>query len=63
MVVGKAGDTSKTQTIDSASVPLAISKALDSTKEYKNGENKFIRTADKKTISYKEQAADGIIAT
>lgn len=63
MVIGKAGDTSKTQTIDSASVPLVISKALDSAKEYRTGENKFIRTADHKTISFKEQSADGIIAT
>jgi spore maturation protein SpmA/spore maturation protein SpmB len=63
MVVGKAGDTARTKTLDSASVSPEIINAINTSKEYKNGENKFIRTADNKIISYREQSADGIIAT
>ena len=63
MVVGKSGDTSKTKTLDSASLSPSIISTLNASKEYKSGENKIIRTADNKIISYNEQAADGIIST
>ena len=62
MVVGKSGDTSRTVAIDSALQP-AIAKSLDSVKEIKRGDKKFIKNADNKIISYREQNADGIIAT
>ena len=63
MVVGKSGDTSKTKTLDSASLSPSIISTLNTSKEYKSGEDKIIRTGDNKIISYNEQAADGIIAT
>jgi spore maturation protein SpmA/spore maturation protein SpmB len=63
MVTGRTGDTSKTKLIDSSIAPLQIVKALDTVKEIKNGEFKFIKTADHKILMFKEQAGDGIIAT
>ncbi|MBA2248709.1 MAG: spore maturation protein [Chitinophagaceae bacterium] len=63
MVTGKSGDTLKTKMIDSAAVPVQIAKALDSGKEFRNGDIKFIKTADNKVISYREQTSDGIIPT
>ena len=63
MVVGKSGDTSKTTLIDSAFVSPLIRKALDTVKEFKTGEIKFFKTADNKILTYREQSADGIIAT
>jgi spore maturation protein SpmA/spore maturation protein SpmB len=63
MVVGKSGDTSKTKTLDSALLSPAMISSLNAAKEYKSGEDKIIRTAENKIISYNEQAADGIIST
>lgn len=63
IVVGKSGDTSKTKALDSAAVSPEIISAINSSKEYKNGENKIVRSADNKIISYREQSGDGIIAT
>ncbi len=63
MVVGKTGDTSKTRTLDSSSLSPEIISALNASKEYKSGDNKIIRTSDNKVITYREQSADGIIAT
>src|SRR6185436_14020425 len=63
MVVGKAGDTSKTRLLDSTIVPQQILKAMDTVKEVKNGEFKFTKTADHRIVMYSEQAGDGIIAT
>ena len=63
MVVGKSGDTAKTTALDSSKVSADIMAILNASKEYKNGENKIIRTGDNKIISYREQSADGIIAT
>ncbi|MEP6615913.1 MAG: nucleoside recognition domain-containing protein [Ginsengibacter sp.] len=63
MVVGKAGDTSRTKTEDSLLIQPGLMKALDSVKEIKYGEVKFTRAADGKIISFVEQQADGIIAT
>ena len=63
MVIGKLGDTSNTQQFDSGKVPAHILVALSSAKEFKKGEDRFIKTADNKIITYKEQTADGIIET
>ena len=63
MVVGKSGDTSRTNTIDSASVPLDVKLALDSSKELKRGDYKFVKGTGSTVINYREQGADGIIAT
>jgi Uncharacterized membrane protein, required for spore maturation in B.subtilis. len=63
MVVGKAGDTSQTRVLDSTALSPEIISTLNASKEYKKDENKIVRTADNKIISYNEQSADGIIAT
>ncbi len=63
MVIGKSGDTSKTMALDSSAIPLEIINGFSSSKEIKKGDYKFVKTADNKIISYKEQSADGIIAT
>src|SRR5688572_13265497 len=63
MVVGKAGDTSLTRTIDSASVPLEVRLALDTLKEVKAKEFKFVKGTGGDVIHYREQNADGVIAT
>jgi spore maturation protein SpmA/spore maturation protein SpmB len=63
MVIGKSGDTSKTQVYDSANVPQYILKALNGKNEAKNGETKYLKTSDNRVITYREQTADGIIST
>ncbi len=63
MVVGKSGDTSKTKILDSSALSPEVINTLNASKEYKAGENKVVRTSDNKIISYREQSADGIIAT
>jgi spore maturation protein SpmA/spore maturation protein SpmB len=63
MVTGKSGDTSRTKLLDSASLSPEVISTINASKEYKDGENKIIRTADNKIIAYREQGADGIIAT
>jgi len=63
MVVGKSGDTTNTKTTDSASLPPAIAEILLTAKETKIGETKYAKTADGKFITYKEQNANGILAT
>ena len=62
MVVGKSGDTSRTKTLDSASLSPNVINTLNAGKEYKDGDNKIVRTGNS-IISYREQNADGIIAT
>lgn len=63
MVVGKAGDTSRTRLMDSALLQPPIIKALDSLKEVKVGDYKFTRTPDHRIVMYREQVGDGIIVT
>ncbi len=63
MVTGKSGDTSQTKFADTAVMPAAILQTLQSGKEYNSGNMKFIKAANGNYISYKEQNADGIIAT
>src|SRR5674476_27170 len=63
MVIGKSGDTSKTKMLDSSALSPEVISILNASKEYKSGENKIVKTADNKIITYREQSADGIIAT
>ena len=63
MVIGKLGDTSKTQVFDSGKAPANVILLLGASKDFKKGEDKYIKTADNKIITYKEQSADGIIET
>lgn len=63
MVTGKQGDTSLTKVVDSATLSPIIIAALNKNNSYKNGENKYIKQADGKVLTYKEQAAAGVIAT
>ena len=63
MVVGKNGDTSNTRSIDSVQLPPAVARMLLTAKESKIGETKYAKLADGKYITYKEQNANGILAT
>lgn len=63
MVVGKVGDTAFTKIYDSAKVPTAITSALGSTSEYKTGNLHYKKNADGSVITYREQNADGVLAT
>jgi spore maturation protein SpmA/spore maturation protein SpmB len=63
MVVGKSGDTSQTKFADTSVMPANVLQTLQNGKEYNSGNMKFIKAADGSYISYKEQNADGIIAT
>ncbi len=63
MVVGKAGDTSYTRSIDSSSLPAVAATLLQKNSVVKLGENTYAKTASGNFISYKEQNANGILAT
>ncbi len=63
MVVGKSGDTSQTQKVDTTAIPAIILQTLQSGKSYTDGTTKYSQAADGSYITYKEQHADGIIAT
>lgn len=63
MVVGKEGDTTHAQQVDSASLSPRIAAGLLTSKEYKDGDTKYVKTADNKIITFQEQSADGILAT
>jgi spore maturation protein SpmA len=63
MVVGKSGDTTNTKPIDSISLPPAVAAILLTAKDTKIGETKYAKLADGKFITYKEQNANGILAT
>ena len=63
MVVGNAGDTSNTRAIDTAKLAPVILSALQKGKSYTDGTTKFSKNAGGDYISYREQNADGIIAT
>ena len=63
MVVGKSGDTSQTKLEDSSVIPAKVLEALQSGKPYTDGNIRFVRGSNGNYISYKEQNADGIIAT
>src|SRR4029078_3806767 len=63
MVVGKSGDTSQSKIADSSLMPATILQMLQTGKRYDSGNIRFIRSANGNFISYREQNADGIIAT
>jgi spore maturation protein SpmA len=63
VITGKTGDTSYTRVLDSASVPAAVQAVLLKEKEYKKGEDKYVKTADGKVLNYQEQGANGVLAT
>jgi len=63
MVTGKAGDTTMTRVYDSLNVPASVVHALGGNEEYKQGEDRILKRADGSYIAYREQAADGILAT
>jgi spore maturation protein SpmA len=64
MIVGKAGDTTHTKYIDSASLPKNVAAALIINKDFKyDNDIKYSKTADGKFIVYNEQSSDGVIAT
>ena len=63
MVTGKSGDTSNTKLLDSTQLPSTVVSQLTTSKEARLGDSKYVKTLNGKVISYKEQAADGIIAT
>jgi spore maturation protein SpmA len=63
MVVGNAGDTSGTTMIDNADLSPAVLQTLQNGKTYTDGTWKYAKTAPGTYVSYKQQSADGIIAT
>lgn len=63
MVVGKAGDTSNTSSLDTSSVTTTILKTLQSGKIYNDGTLKYSKTEDGEYIKYHQQQADGIVST
>jgi spore maturation protein SpmA len=63
MVTGKSGDTTMTRVYDSMHVPQTVIRNLAGKNEFKQGENRIIKSDNGTYITYKEQAADGILAT
>jgi spore maturation protein SpmA/spore maturation protein SpmB len=63
MVVGKSGDTTQTQLADTSVMPASVLQTLQAGKSYTDGTTKYSKNADGVYITYKEQHADGIIAT
>ena len=63
MVVGKAGDTSNTKEIDTTALSPSLLTVLQNGKAYTDGTTKFTKTASGNYISFREQHADGVIAT
>jgi spore maturation protein SpmA/spore maturation protein SpmB len=61
--VGKVGDTSNTQFMDSNLLPKNIAAALVSKKEWRKDNRVYTFISDHKIISYDEQNADGVLAT
>jgi spore maturation protein SpmA/spore maturation protein SpmB len=63
MVVGKAGDTSNTKTLDTTALSAPVLTALQNGKTYTDGTTKYSKTANGSYVSFKEQHADGVVAT
>lgn len=63
MVTGKSGDTSHTRLADTTLMSAAVLQTLQNGNAYTDGTNKYARTDDGNYIVYKQQKADGIIAT
>ena len=63
MVVGKSGDTSYTKPLDTTAISASLLSTLQSGKTFTDGTTKYSKTATGSYISYREQHADGVIAT
>jgi spore maturation protein SpmA len=63
MVIGKSGDTSQTRIYASQQVTPEILIQLNGTNSLKKGEDRIVKNEDGSVITYKEQTADGILAT
>lgn len=63
MVVGKSGDTSQTKRVDTTLISANLLHTLQNGKTYTDGTTKYSKTSAGTYITYKEQHADGIIAT
>jgi spore maturation protein SpmA len=63
MVVGKSGDTSNTQKIDTTLLAPVILSTLQNGKSYTDGTTKYSKNANDDYIKFKQQNADGIIST
>jgi spore maturation protein SpmA len=62
-VVGKAGDTSHTRMLDSVQVPAKAQAALLTSKEFIDGEDKYIKNTNGTVIHCQQQLANGVLAT
>lgn len=63
MVTGKTGDTIKLKAVDTATAEKALLARLDSSKVITEGDNKTIRYQDSQLLTFRNQAADGIVET
>src|SRR5688572_19345433 len=63
MVVGKSGDTSRAVMFDSSMATPALVKALDTSKEVKQNNLRYVKASSRKYLQYYEQTANGIIST
>lgn len=63
MVTGKTGDTIKLKAVDTATADKALLAKLDSSKVITEGDNKTIRYQDSQLLTFRNQAADGIVET
>jgi len=63
MVVGKSGDTSNTQKIDTTHLAPVILSTLQNGKSYTDGTTRYGKNANGDYIKFKQQNADGIIST
>ncbi|HXR84954.1 MAG TPA: nucleoside recognition domain-containing protein [Hanamia sp.] len=63
MIVGKAGDTSNTKALDTTALSATVLTALQNGKTYSDGTTKYSKTPNGTYVTFKEQHADGVIAT
>lgn len=63
MIVGKAGDTTHTQVYPMGEVPASVQEQLAGNQEYKQGNKRLLQLEDGSVLSYREQTADGVLAT
>lgn len=63
MVVGKNGDTAYTKMYDSANVPTEVASVLGSATQVKKGNIQYLKNSNGSVITYREQNADGVLAT
>jgi spore maturation protein SpmA/spore maturation protein SpmB len=63
MFVGKSGDTTRSVLLDSATVSPSIIAVVNGGKKYKEDNYRYEKSKDGKVLKYREQTADGILAT